>query len=162
MELGQTRLLQLCVYQAGHRAARGPGRQPERLGQRPVQETVFYAECHKDAESDDCPSIPTQREEPSGNPSSAPHAPVCAGPVLQGRLCPLVTPSHLGLSQQVQMSQSGEASASEDRPPHLLVQGSGSFCIPPKDKWGIFPHGSLQGPMPTAVLEQLCPPSTRA
>lgn len=60
------------------------------------------------------------------------------------------------------MSQAGEASASEDRPPHLLIQGSGSFCIPPKDKWDIFPHGSLQGPVPTAVLEQPCPPSTRA
>lgn len=76
VELGPIRLLQLYVYQAGHRAARGPGRQPERLGQQPVQDTVFYAECHKDVESDDSPSIPTQHEEPSGNPSSAPHAPV--------------------------------------------------------------------------------------
>lgn len=55
---------------------RGPGWQPEGLGQQLVQETVFYAECRKDVESDDCPSTPTQCEEPSGNPSSVPRVPV--------------------------------------------------------------------------------------
>ena len=98
---------------------------------------------------------------PLETPLRASCACVCAGPVLQGHLCPWVILSHLGRSQQVQTSQTGEASGSEDRPPHLLVQGSGSFCTSPKDKRGIFPLGSLQGPVPTAALEQPCPPGTQ-